>query len=212
MSTKSLVAYAEAKIREMIVSGELALGQKLTEEQLADHFSISTTPVHEALKLLSTMGLVIIKPRSGSYVACFTKREIENLNNVRIVIECEAIRESMQRNYKALCDDLKFNMLEAREASKLADAKKYINVDNRFHAAFFRHAENEFLDAIFRTIEAKVFTLYNNAIKRYAAADIEISVLQHAAIVRAIRDEDFDAACARMKEHILRINNYVGEG
>ncbi|MDR3438312.1 GntR family transcriptional regulator [Telmatospirillum sp.] len=208
MNTQSLVNYAEMKIREMIINGDLSLGQKITEEQLADHFSISTTPIHEALKVLSKVGIVTIKPRSGTYVTSFTKQEIEDLNSVRIVIECEAIRESMQKNFKKLCDDLKFNILDAKETMRTVDTKKYISIDNKFHALFFTHAKNEFLNITFNPIEAKVFTLYNRQINNYTKDDIEISVNQHNGIYRAIKDNNFDLAYKNLKEHILRINNY----
>jgi DNA-binding GntR family transcriptional regulator len=208
MNNRSLVTFAETKIKEMIINGDLALGQKLTEDRLAEYFSISTTPIHEALKLLAAIGLVIVKPRSGTYVANFSRQEIENLNNVRLVIECEAIRESMERNLKPLCDDLRFNILEAQEATKSGDAKRYIAIDKEFHALFFRHANNEYLNMSLKPIEAKVFTLYNYSIKKYTKDDIDISVGQHAAIARAIREQNFTLARDRLREHILRINNY----
>jgi DNA-binding GntR family transcriptional regulator len=208
MTKTSLVSFAETKIKEMIINGELSLGQKLTEDKLAERFSISTTPVHEALKILATIGLVIVKPRSGTYVSSFTRRDIENLNNVRFVIECEAIRESMERNFKLLCDDLSYNILEAKEVQKKGDTKKYIALDKAFHAIFFKHADNQFLNISFASIEARVFTIYNYMIRNYTQEHLEISIRQHQELERAIRNGQFETARERLKEHILRIRNY----
>lgn len=208
MSKHSLVAFAERKIKEMIITGELPLGEKLTENQLANLFSISVTPVHEALKILSTFGLVSIKPRSGTYVTTFTKEDIENLSNVRFIIESEAIRESMERNFKPLCDDLSLNILEAKEAAKTGDIKRYIAIDNIFHTIFLKNSSNDFLNVIFEPIVARVSTLYNYCIKQYTQGDLAISLRQHQEIFRGIRERNFALARERLQEHILRIRIY----
>lgn len=208
MAKQSLVAFAESKIREMIISGELLQGQKLTEEKLAEQFSISTTPVHEALKILASIGLVIVKPRSGTYVAGFTLQDVENLNSVRFIIECEAIRESMERNYKALCDDLAYNILQSKEALKRKSIKDYIFLDNEFHSKFFANADNNFLDMSFSAIQPRVTMLYNYKIKEYTIEDFEVSLRQHQDLLQAIRNKNFEMAKDKLKEHTIRIRRY----
>ena len=65
---KSLVPTIADKIRAAIVDAELDFGENLSEDTLASAFEVSRTPVREALNLLQMEGLVIIVPKSGTYV------------------------------------------------------------------------------------------------------------------------------------------------
>ena len=70
---ESLAEIAEFKIVNMIIAGHLKLGSRVTEAELAEKLSISTAPVHQALQALNRLGVVIIKPRKGTYIFTFTK-------------------------------------------------------------------------------------------------------------------------------------------
>lgn len=66
-----------AAIRDAIFQGELKLGQRLLEEELADKFQISRATVREALRRLEHVGLIQIKPRRGTFVTRLTLGQIE---------------------------------------------------------------------------------------------------------------------------------------
>ncbi|HET7304934.1 MAG TPA: GntR family transcriptional regulator, partial [Segeticoccus sp.] len=84
-------------MRERIISGELEPGTSLSEIALAEAFGVSRTPVREALKQLQTEGLVEIRPRVGTFVTAPSRREINELFEMKALLEGAAARLLAQR-------------------------------------------------------------------------------------------------------------------
>lgn len=80
-----------AKLRAMILSGEIGLGVQLKQEALARHFGVSRIPVREALKRLLAEGLVEHTPNAGSVVARKTVDELLEVLDIRIGLETRAL-------------------------------------------------------------------------------------------------------------------------
>src|SRR3954447_24950700 len=99
---QSLVDIAYVAIRDAITSGALLPGTRLREAALARHFSISTTPVREALRRLDREGLVRLSPNRGAVVAEFDLREILDLFEIREVLECRAVRRAASQRTRDL--------------------------------------------------------------------------------------------------------------
>ena len=99
---QSLVDIAYVALRDAITSGALLPGTRLREAALARHFSISTTPVREALRRLDREGLVRLSPNRGAVVAEFDLREILDLFEIREVLECRAVRRAASQRTRDL--------------------------------------------------------------------------------------------------------------
>src|SRR6056297_896888 len=84
--------YAYQEIRHKIITKQLKPGQRLPEVNIAVQMGVSRTPVREALRRLSSEGLVIIIPNSGARLAAPTSREIEDTFMVRDQLEVLAVR------------------------------------------------------------------------------------------------------------------------
>ena len=92
-------------VLRMYDRGELADGARILEEELAAHYSVSRSPVREAIGLLERRGLVRTEPRRGTYVVGFTPDLIADLFNVRGVLTGLAARYvARQRDPQALAD------------------------------------------------------------------------------------------------------------
>lgn len=76
-----------AKLRAMIFSGELRAGQPLRQEEIARQLGVSRLPVREALNRLATEGLVELKPRRGFFVTSLNTDEIEDIFDMRAMLE-----------------------------------------------------------------------------------------------------------------------------
>src|ERR1700730_8872448 len=99
---QSLVDVAYVALRDAITSGVLVPGSRLREAQLASHFSISTTPVREALRRLDREGLVRLSPNRGANVTEFNLREVVDLFEVGEVVECRAVRRAAGQRLRDL--------------------------------------------------------------------------------------------------------------
>lgn len=84
-SSKGDVAYAE--IRRLILSGELAAGSRLPQYELADRLSMSITPLREAIRRLSSEGLVAVESHRDVRVAPMNAREAQQLFEVRLSLD-----------------------------------------------------------------------------------------------------------------------------
>src|SRR5712692_5191420 len=91
---QSLVDVAYLALRDAITSGTLVPGARLGEAALAKHFSVSTTPIREALRRLDREGLVRLAPNRGAVVTEFNLREILDLFEIRELLECGAARRA----------------------------------------------------------------------------------------------------------------------
>ena len=74
-------------IRKMIIRGELAENEPISERKLSLQFGISTTPIKEALRMLQAEGLVYVKPRSGTYVSEVSRDKLIQICYMRASLE-----------------------------------------------------------------------------------------------------------------------------
>jgi DNA-binding GntR family transcriptional regulator len=77
-------------LRDAILTRVFAPGQRLNVEDLAANLGVSFTPVRQALQLLAAEGLIVIQPRSGTYVATLSPRDVEETFDIRAALECLA--------------------------------------------------------------------------------------------------------------------------
>src|SRR5262245_61461910 len=95
--TRSFADEAAKLIRHMILSGHFAPGERLNELQLAGVLQISRSPIREALKALSSVGLVRMVPGRGAFVADYDLATVRHLIEVRLALECAAARLVAER-------------------------------------------------------------------------------------------------------------------
>jgi DNA-binding GntR family transcriptional regulator len=77
-------------LRDAILTRVFSPGQRLNVEDLAANLGVSFTPVRQALQLLAAEGLIVIQPRSGTYVATLSRRDVEETFDIRQALECLA--------------------------------------------------------------------------------------------------------------------------
>ncbi len=115
------------RIKSDILDNKLKPGEKLIEENLANEFNVSRTPVREALKQLDQDGLITYYPRRGSVVSQISMKDAQELYEIREVLEGLAIRlicmEVNSHNIKILEDIIK-NMDQAIESNDYSSMEK----------------------------------------------------------------------------------------
>src|SRR3954469_5152644 len=92
LGAASLVELVVRRLRAEILSGELAPGERIVEEQLTRRFGTSRAPLREALRLLGQQGLVEHSPRRGVRVTRLSARAIDELFTLRDALEQFAVR------------------------------------------------------------------------------------------------------------------------
>jgi len=93
-TSKSLIY---KKMRRSIIMGQRESAERLNIEEIANEYNTSVTPVRDALQMLSHEGLVIIKPRSGYFVATITLKQLRDLLDVRRILELSGVERAALR-------------------------------------------------------------------------------------------------------------------
>lgn len=87
---RTVVDNAYSKLKEDIINLKIKLGTRINVQKIAEDFSVSQTPIREAMNRLVKDGLVIYKPRKGYYIIQITVKDLEEIYDLRKMIECYA--------------------------------------------------------------------------------------------------------------------------
>jgi DNA-binding GntR family transcriptional regulator len=209
---QSLVDIAYEAVREAITSGALLPGTRLREAALAKHFSISTTPVREALRRLDREGLVRLSPNRGAIVAEFDLREILDLFEVREVLECRAVRRAAAQRSRDVKKAATF-VAEAANHTIPHDRVEWNRLEVAFHRAINDLSGNfelaELAERIHRTVQGLCVRCMREPL--YGHDKLELMQSHHQSILEAVRDGNAREAEARARAHIHYIRDSIAE-
>ena len=189
-------------LREWIVDGTLQPGEQIFDQEIAKYFSVSRTPVREAMQLLADQKLIEIQPGKESRVAAFDYEEIEK----SYVILAELHVLALQFAWNSLTQEDIRKMEEVNEALKsrknLADQHKAQSLDKEFHDTIVGKAGSDFLQSFTDMLHIQVLRIENLYFEE--ESNYEESWKVHEKILQAVKEKNEEAACAAMRENWLR--------
>lgn len=183
-----------ARLREMIISGELAAGEPLRQRVLAQRFGVSQTPIREALRRLQSEGLVVNDLHRGATVAQSRAGMVEDNARIRAVLEPLGARlavESVTEEQLAHLRDLNARMVAATRD------EDYGELNRQFHFAIYEAAASPMLLSMMRLLWQ---SMPDGPKVTRSHAD---SAAQHQELLDALNDRDADRAAEITMQHIL---------
>ncbi len=137
---RTLSAAIVEQLRRDILDGTYAAGEQLRQDALAATFQVSRIPVREALFQLEAEGLVLIEPHKGAVVSAFSLEEIEDVFDLRVLLEPRMLAQSAPRLTPQ--DLAEASALDAQFRSAIAarDMAQWGQLNARYHLALYRHA------------------------------------------------------------------------
>jgi DNA-binding GntR family transcriptional regulator len=131
-------------LRQLIIDGELAAGERLVEERLAERLGVSRNPIREAIRTLESMGLITVIPRRGAYVVALDIKDIRLMQEVRVtldrwIVQAAAIRHD-GTDIAAFDDCLRIG----RESSERGDLVAAAEQHRAFHLAIEAATKNPY--------------------------------------------------------------------
>lgn len=129
-------------LRHWILDGTLAPGTRLRVADLAERLRISPMPVREAIRQLEASGLVATAPHRGAWVARLDAGEVEELYDVRILLEPEAARRSAEHMTEERATLLQARLAELRAAVAAGDPLRVLDCDEAMLVAIFEGTGN----------------------------------------------------------------------
>jgi len=191
-------------LREMIHAAELKPGQPLVQERIAEMFEVSRVPVRDALQLLIGMGLAVNVPRRGVIVRPLSWQLLDELFEVRKILEGSAIRMVMRNATREHHRRLDSVIVRQAECLKTGDARQNAVLDDEFHRLLYDSVGNaRLVELIFANWEMiKQARCASTVTPEHGQAWIGTSIKRHRRLLAAIKRGDEEAACAAIFENI----------
>lgn len=212
LDTASLRARVYQALREALVSGELAPGQRLIVQALAARLGVSRTPVREALQRLEDEGLVETSPRALTRVSPLNARAAREAFPVVAALHALAVRSGVPHLTAADLEAMRAanaELASAILATSLSDpdsVARAIQADDRFHGVLLTAATNEELARTLERLMPKVRRLEYAQFRSLAGRR---SVQQHEAIITACAGRDVAEAARLTEENWLSLGRLI---
>lgn len=196
----SLAQEAYKVLQQMIVHGELAPGARIVEPELCEQLQISRTPLREAIRMLSSDGLVARRHNRNAVVTLIDSRELEHLFEAEAGIEGLAAGLAASRMTNTDLKQLETLQVRLEKLQAKGDRAAYFALNQRIHALLVAGAKNPVLEETHRRLLGRLERA------RYLALDSidrwQESTDEHRAILEALKDRNGELAQRLLSDHV----------
>jgi phosphonate utilization transcriptional regulator len=199
VQSSSLPALVQAEIEQLILSGELAVGQHVNESELAIRFGTSRGPVREALRALEECRLVRSEKNRGVFVREISVAEADEIYDMREVLDELIGRRVAECATAEQVAELRGVVAEMDEASAGSDVKRYHALNLRFHDLLVEFAGNERLTGTYRLLTKELLLFRLRGLQD--GGGFAVSNTEHKSVVRAIAAGDGERAGRLLRRH-----------
>lgn len=195
-------------IRDDILSGRLAPGERLREEELTRQIGVSRTPIREALRRLESDGYTIVEPNKGASVPVYSKRDVDEIYGLRALLEGHAARRAATRITPEQIKELeRINVAMKKEAmdetSGATGTQAYMRrsqLSQAFQEVILSASDNNRLFGIVSQLAQVALSVRTFA--RFDPADEARAIDNLDELIRALKTGHPDWAEATMRSHI----------
>ncbi len=188
-------------LRENIILENLKPGEKINEYQLSQALNISRPPIREAFRTLASEGLITLIPRKGVYVSKLSPKEVEEIYEIKSMMESFATRLAIPIVEEK--EILKLNSILnlMQEKIKEDNFKEIQRLNIEFHRMMIKMSKNEKLINLYESIILPIRRYQRLGLS--APSSWETSLKEHRGIAQAIESEDIDLAERLTREHTM---------
>jgi DNA-binding GntR family transcriptional regulator len=187
------------ELRRLILSGELAPGERLIEDRLAQQLGVSRNPVREAIRVLSAEGFIEVTARRGTFVASMSAVEATNLFEVRLALEPLGARLAARSGTLEQLGELAGILDRARAATDAGNLDSLAELNTEFHSQVFQMTANSYLIGMAIPMVKRAQWLFRHS----AANRAPHSWTEHQDLIEAIRAGDEELAESEARHHVL---------
>lgn len=182
LTPSTLRVHLVQRLRDAILSGKYKPGDRLNESSIAREFSVSRIPVREALLELRESGLVMSHERRGMFVTSLSEDDIQKVNDVRTVLETEALTLARAHMKPGLAVTLS-KMVDKME-SAVCNLSEAVNLDFEFHRTIWTASGNDYLKQLLDPITTLLFAQYT--LERLSSEHRRWRLDHHRALLEAL--------------------------
>lgn len=175
------------QVSDLILDGEIAPGQSVTVQALAEAFGVSAMPVREALKqLTAAKALTTLSGRSIGIPPLNAER-LSDLRNVRMVIEGQAAIWAMNNITGTEIEELETCLLAMKRATAQGDVKSYLRCNRRFHFLIYQASHSDTLLSIIESLWLQISPYFNML---HGSGNYDQANQEHDAMLHALKARD----------------------
>lgn len=199
---KPLGQHVFENLKQAIIRGNVAPGDRLVENRLAEALDISRTPVREAIHKLEREGWLRKLPRGGFTVVNLTRGDIEETFGIRCVLESYAARLAALNHRDEELKPLEEKIREFQRCLDAGQTDELSRINTEFHNLFYDLSRSPRLIKMIHDLRDQIYRFRRIILQVEAMA--KVSNNDHRKMLRAIRMRDSDRVERLVKEHILR--------
>ncbi|MFQ8688486.1 MAG: GntR family transcriptional regulator [Blautia sp.] len=189
------------KFYDEIVCGTWVAGALLNIDEMAEKYDVSRTPVQQALKKMNTLGMVKFSSKGHVYVESFNRKQVEDICDVRLLLELEALR-IMYRDQTVLDFERLRRISQECTASNIANnVVQTRRTDLEFHRTLVKQTGNACLYDLFEKVQGQ-FMVANYLECSHTSLQQKVATDEHDQLLRAIEQKDFQLARSIVSVHI----------
>lgn len=207
---RSLRSTVTEALRTAIIVGDLEEGELYSAPALAEPLGVSATPVREAMMDLAGEGLVTPVKNKGFRVTVMTAQDLEEMAEVRQLLEPPAVRGVVGRIPAEEFAPLREQARQLVAAAEEGDLRTYLTTDREFHAAILRHTGNRRLVDLATKLRGQT---RQKALRPLAdRGNLVDSAREHEQLLDLMEAGDADGAYELMMRHLGHVSRLWAEG
>lgn len=199
---KTPAQLAEEAIEKDIISGRIAPGKRINEQDICKRFNMSRTPVREILRKIEGNGLAKSIPNRGVFAVGLTQQDLDDIFYLKILLEVQCVRWAIERITEEQMELLgeTFDFMQFYTMSD--DLDKMLRINDGFDAIIYNSAHNKELE---KRLNRYNFLINNaNANIKYPLNYLETVLEEHRAIYDAFVARDPDAGAEATEIHLYK--------
>lgn len=198
-------------LRNEIVSGSLAPGERVNVDELAERLKVSRMPIKEAIERLAGEGLLDVQARRGTFVSRLDPVELAETFEVRCALEVLAGKLAVRHITKADIERLRELIAAMEKSTAKTDVRTHLDQNAEFHELIIKRSGNRKLFETWQRLRtpihvAGIHSRADDWVERIAREQRE-----HRAIVRALEQRDPAAVEQAITNHIMRASSTLVE-
>ena len=181
-----------SELRMQIIAGAIESGTILSENKLAADFEVSRSPIRDALKVLASENMIRLE-RMGAVVLGLSKKEIDEIYDVRLLIESFVFERLVKKDVDELVRELNKILEMMKIAIKYQDADEFSFQDVLFHETIIRSADHSYISMIWDNLKPVMESFILLSMRerfKEQYSDFERIIKNHELYIQAIQEKD----------------------
>ena len=203
LESPSLVQLAADALRNMVLSGQLAPGERLIEERLTEELGISRPPLREALRLMEREGLIENRPRRGAVVTTLDDQDVYEILTLRSALERLAVEIGVPVRDPERLEVCRRALRRMDECAAVEDRGALVEAAYAFHSSIVALAGHRRLNESYAAVQRQqILCMARNLYTReHEYEDLPTHVARHRHLLDVIEAGDPDAVLAELSVH-----------